>query len=282
MANLYGLDSIKTWIQPGGRHPYLHADDIKLVCGDSLGYVAGAIYPNESIKAFNEYNPDSSKAFGMQWGTFFEDYTSWSLDRCKNAIADGIARHKMLIGHNHFYTLTGNHGYENLAGYFEKVDSLLSWCRTNDIPVKTYSEWANILYNQPTNPYENVFPPLNVSLNNETNLDNPDGRPDGYYPRYWSGPGVWETDPEAPSIGNYCYSVTDTERLFRIDDLAGLEKGDNDFEIWTKGGTGDAITVKFTYKEGNLTHNKTFKFPAASSTWTKYNLSQSINGNTNL
>ncbi len=283
LASLYGFDSLRTWIQPGGRHPDLHADEIKEACGDSLGYIAGAIYPNASIKVFNEYDPNNSMAFGMQWGDFQEDLTNWDLDRCKNVISDGIAKHETLVGHNHFYTLIGDYdAYETKDGYFEKVDSILAWCNTNDIPVRTYSEWAEILYNQTADPYENIFPPLNVSLNNETNEYTPNGRPDGYYLRYWEDNGIWETDPDAPSEGNYCYSITDEARLFRIDDLAGLEKGENDFEIWTKGGVGDSIIVLFSYIVGTSTQIETFKFPADSSAWTKYNLSHSTSGKTNL
>jgi len=53
---------------------------------------------------------------------------------------------------------------------------------------------------------------------------------------------------------------------------------DNDFEIWTKGAPGNFIEVIF--KIG--TQNLVYKFPAENSEWTKYNLAQSVNGNTSL
>ena len=67
-------------------------------------------------------------------------------------------------------------------------------------------------------------------------------------------------------------------QICSITGLGGVEKGNNEFEIWTKGAPGNFIEV--TFKVG--TQNFVYKFPAENPGWTKYNLSQSINGNTSL
>ncbi len=63
-----------------------------------------------------------------------------------------------------------------------------------------------------------------------------------------------------------------------INGLGGLEKGENSFEIYTKGSLGNFITV--TFKLGS--ESIIFKFPAESLTWTKFDLTQSINENKSL
>jgi len=285
LATFYGLGLVQpliTWIQPGGRHPVFSMAELSEALSGDLGYTSGASFGEvQSLKVFNEYDPNDVKEFGMQWEDFNEDHEEQNLNDLKTQISDGIAKHKMLIGHNHFYTLTGSNGFETLEGYFEKVDSILSWCNTNNIPVRTYSEWTDILYNQTPDPYQNFFPPINVNNDNFTDGLNPNGVPDGYYKRTHSTHGIWETDPGAPSPGNYCYTVTNWARIFLVQNLAGIEKGENEFEIWTKGGENDKIRVIFTFLNSSLSPIE-FLIPADSSEWVKYNLSQSLNGNNTL
>ena len=99
--------------------------------------------------------------------------------------------------------------------------------------------------------------------------------PDGYTQ---SGGSILIQNDGYPTANNYCYSIKSAGDICSIKELAGLEKGDNEFQICTKGAPGDYIEVNF--KAG--TQSQVFKFPAESSEWTKYNLKQSVNGNNSL
>ncbi|MCB9247692.1 MAG: hypothetical protein H6613_03735 [Ignavibacteriales bacterium] len=89
----------KTWIQPGGRHPIISMAELSTALVP-LGYTAGASFGEvQSLKVFNEYDPDNVKKFGMQWEDFNEDRTDQTMDaKLKNKISDGIAKHKVMIG----------------------------------------------------------------------------------------------------------------------------------------------------------------------------------------
>lgn len=274
LANEFNLKAPKVWIQPGGRFPQIDPIDVKNAIGDGLNYTAGSTYIN-GRKVYNEYDPNGSQKFQMQWGDFFED--NWTLKQCKNIIADRIAKHYMLIGHSHFFEMTGS-----LDEYFNKVDSLLAWANENNIPVKTYSEWADILYKQKPDPYVNVFPPLNIDLDKNISVLDINGVPDGYVNRYWAGQGQWEIDTVAAGIGKYCFTISGASRICRVDDLAGIEKGKNDFKIQTKGELGDSIEVLFTYGKNSTNPDQVYKFPADTKEWKEYSLAESTNGNTEL
>ncbi|MCB9247693.1 MAG: hypothetical protein H6613_03740 [Ignavibacteriales bacterium] len=169
--------------------------------------------------------------------------------------------------------------------YLQKVEEILAWCNTNNIEVKTYNEWANILYNQTPDPYENVFPPLNVNLDTYAPAPyNTGGIPDGYEQRYGNdqGNGRPITGAPSPEITVIIKTMINGGlRIFMLQNLGGVEKGENEFEIWTKGGQDDRIEVIFSFP--NTTNpNQVFIIPANTSTWQKYNLSNSTNTNTIL
>ncbi|MCB0732517.1 MAG: hypothetical protein KDC88_15950, partial [Ignavibacteriae bacterium] len=279
-----GIVPPKTWIQPGGRHPIISMAELSAAL-TPLGYTAGASFGDtpQSFKVFNEYDPDDFKKFGIQWEDFNEDHSNQNLTKNKVLISDGIAKHKVMIGHNHFYDL-GTSPFVPKSEYFTKIENLLDWCKTNKIDVKTYFEWANILYEQIPDPYENVFPPLNINLDDSTNSLNPNGWPDGYYPRTDGGHGIWEEDLTAPDSSGFCYRAKGwNSRIFLVQGLGGIEKGEQNFEIWTKGDyhNNHKIDVKIKFPDNNYSPI-TFQFPANTANWTKYNLSKSINSNKSL
>lgn len=263
LSNHYNLIRPLTWIQPGCYSPHISSYELKQSCGGELGFCAGAADIDWSLKVFNEYNPNSDRQFGMTWGDFHDD--TWDLSGCKEVIADRIAKHHILIGHSHF---TGGQLLGGWYGFLNRTEQLIQWCIQNEIPIKTYSEWADVLYNQISNPYENIFPPLNVDLD-------ANDIPDGYNQ---DGEGTLRKNDGVPSVNNYSYSISHVGQRCSITDLGGVEKGENEFEIWTKGATGNFIEI--TFKVG--TQNLLYKFPAENSWWTNYHLAQSINGNTSL
>ncbi|MFZ1290816.1 MAG: hypothetical protein WAR79_12045 [Melioribacteraceae bacterium] len=290
LADLYDIDRPTTWIQPGGRHPIITMTELKQAL-TPLGYKAGASFVDnvvagvtQAFKVFNEYDPNDEKKFGIQWEDFNEDKIDskgGSLEVIKNKIVDAIAKNKIMIGHNHFYDL-GSGDYVNVSEYFSKVENILAWCNQNNIEINTYAEWADILYEKTPDPYQNVFPPLNVFINTNSNGYTTAGSiPDGYNLRDWSDHGIIGTDSDAPSQGHYYYSISGYSRIFMIKNLGGIEKGENEFELWTKGSTNDKIRVYFRFPGTNYPE-KEYRFLADTPVWTKYNLTNSVNGNTIL
>jgi hypothetical protein len=115
---------------------------------------------------------------------------------------------------------------------------------------------------------------LNVDLD-ENNV------PDGYYAQTGYTDGTLDTNDGTANHGNCSYTINKMGSICFINEFAGLEKGDNDFYIWTKGSPSDSVEVSFTFP-ANSYKGITFKFPAASSTWSKYGVAQSVNGTTSL
>ena len=258
LADYYGLKRPHTWVWPGGYFPQFDIDNVKQAL-EELDYKSADVDPY-SMKVFDENNKNNDKQFGMFWGDFFDD--SSTLQQCKEIIAERVAKHYVVFGHNHFRDLSG--GWE---GFLERTDQLIQWCITNNIPIRTYSEWADILYNHKSNPYENIIPPLNVDLDSNS-------VPDGYT----RGDGALCKSDGVPTINDYSFSITSTGNICLIRDLGGIEKDKNDFEIWTKGAPGDSIEISFKIGEQYLV----YKFPAESTNWKKYNLLESVNGNSTL
>ena len=261
LAAYYNLQRPYTWIQSGSYSPHVSPNEIKQACGDELGYKAAGSDNAVSKKVFNEFNSGNCDQFIMEWGDFDED--TWTLEQCEQVIANRIARHYISIGHSHFNSLLGG-----WSGYLDRTEQIIQWCIANNIPIKTYTEWTDILYHQIPDSYENIMPPLNVDLD----LDN---MPDGYN---GSADGNLIKDDGIPSANDYCFSINKTGKICSISGLGGVEKGDNEFEIWTKGASDDFIEVTFTVGSTNFV----YKFPAENPKWTKYDLKQSVNGNTSL
>ena len=273
LANLFNINPPNVWIQPGGKFPQFTKTKLGNILGNELNYVAGAA-ENKGRQIYNELDPNKNEKFEMQWGDFFDD--TWTVEKCKNIIADRTAKHYMQISHAHFYAI------DSIEHYFSKLDSLLSWLTENNIPIKTYSQWAKYLYEETPDPYVNIFPSLSTDLDkNISDLDT-NGVPDGYTQRYWSGQGNLINDTTITSADKFAYSISTNSRICRVENLAGIEKGKNDFKIYTKGNPGDSIEVVFSFGEYSKTNDAVFKFPADSKDWVEYSIEQSSNGNTSL
>ncbi len=243
----YHLSRPLSWIQPGGKTPHFSSLEIKNTYGDKFHYTSGA--SDGGLQCYNDARKDAR--FAMQWGDFSGCVSEVSKD--KKLIADQMAKHYFLIGGSHLYEIS-----IEWKKYLSRVDSILAWCSREHIPVKTYREWSNLLYDTPQNPYTNIFPPLNTDING-------DGIPDGY--DLVEGK-LNKTD--SPPQEKYSLSIDKKGTLCKINSLAGFEKGENEFFIWTKGAPGDFITLTIRFQESN--QMLTFKIPATEKEWTKYSL----------
>ena len=228
LCNELNIERPYVWLQPGGAMPLFNKEEIKQSAGELYHYEAGAASAQSALKCFNEYNPSLNR-YGMMWGDFLED--SYSFASLKTIIANGIAKHSVLYGRSYFKNLSG--GWQ---GYLCRMDSLLNWCFQNNIPVKTQREWASILYDSIPNPYENIFPPLNVDLDSN-NI------PDGYDAPY----GILHKPKKVNK--KYYLSENNSGYLCTIKNLGGIEKGYNAFSFKSKGKKHNAIRIRIILKQ---------------------------------
>ena len=117
-----------------------------------------------------------------------------------------------------------------------------------------------------------------MSLNNDIDLNS---TPDGYNARDSDFDGILIKNDIIPNANDYCYEINHAGGICKIEGLGGIEKGENEFEIWTKGSTNDKIRVYFKFPNTNYLEEE-FWIPSDTPTWTKRNLSNSTNGNTSL
>jgi len=224
-----GIPVPRIWIQPGGLLPRIKRGEVKEVFGNEFGYVAGASYQTTrelvAFKCYNEENSTGDKEFGMTDDLIFE---STPLATTKSLIADRIARHYCVVILSHFSS--------DWDLFLTRVDSLLTWCRQQDVPVHSYAEWASLLYNSPQDTYENVVPALDRDLDHN-------GRPDGIE----LAPGVTVVAPTASSTSEHNAVVTQQAGLMAtINALGGIEKGDLDVSAQLKGNVGASIKIVFS------------------------------------
>lgn len=227
----WGIKQPGTWIHPGCGDPLVHAENIKKSYGDKYGYKSAAVYINKSAKTFNEYDPDGLRRFAMQWGNFRSEFQT--LPRMQTIIADSIACNRVAFDGSHM------RGTEKLGGqkeYLKRMDALLTWLKANDIPVRTQSEWADILYSQKADPKCNVFPSFSVDLDKND-------RPDGIFPS--KDAGVIVLKDGAKALESKTAGV-----IFKIKKLGGLEKGDNKLSLRFEAGKNARITFDFTFDNG--------------------------------
>lgn len=254
----YKLQRPVTWVQPGAKTPQFSPREIKKTFGDRYHYTSAG--SNGGLQCYNDAIAEAR--FAMQWGDFSAGVDIVSSD--KNKIADQIAKHHFLIGGNHFWDVPIEWGL-----YLSRIDSLLSWCQQKRIPVRTYRQWAKLVYDTPQDPYTNIFPNLHVDLDEN-------GIPDGYDLKN----GQLDKNDGAAANG-YSLAVQKKGVICEIKDLAGLEKGENEFFIYTKGAPGNFITVDIRFQEDQNTL-VTYKFPAESKTWVCYSLRESLLANKTL
>ena len=253
LTDNFGLQRPVTWIQPGsGGCSNFHRADVRTCFGDLYGYVSAATYPDRALKCYGEHDPDRDKAFGMQWGNFSDESKDLAWNKAR--IANGVALHHVLVGHSHFWEHVMPDGWD---GYLKRVDGILAWCKQNGIPVRTYSEWAQILYHTQQNPAVDIFPSLDVDLDD-------DGVPDGFHIPTAQ---LDRTDGVRAS-GGVSLATRESGTICRVGGLAGLEKGPSEFTVSTKGGPGGDIEATLSYLETGASDSLTF--PAATPDWVEH------------
>jgi len=229
-----------TWIHPVGQMPWLNAYDIKSKMGDSLHYTTGSNFINAAYFCYNEVNTSKIKQFSLQSGDIsIENHDfKWNMSR----IANSFAKHFVKVDVSYLSQVQGN-----WTSYLQRVDSLLTWCDASNIPVKTYSEWSSLVYDSIPSRVVNIFPKLNVDLDN-------DAFPDGFDQDTTFG-GIYQTYGGVDESGGRCFIIPGAGDICQISGLGGLEKGSNKFSIWVKRTAQDTskVVVKFSFPESGTT-----------------------------
>lgn len=227
----WGIKQPVTWIHPGCGDPLVHAENIKKSYGDKYGYKSAAVYINKSLKTFNEYDPDGLRRFAMQWGNFRSE--GQPLARMQTIIADSVACHRVAFDGSHMK------GQKKLGGqdeYLKRIDALLTWLKTNDIPVHTQAEWADILYAKKPDPKYNIFPSFSTDLDKN-------GRPDGIFPSK-------KTKIIVMQDGSKALQSDSGGDIFKIRKLGGLEKGENKLSVNFNAEKDAKIIFSFVFDNG--------------------------------
>jgi len=271
------LNRPRVWVSPS---PYFaERMDTLAIAGREYGIlstqphyyaISGAEgVPRVSYKTFNEYDPNNSRAYGMEWGDF--DIESTKFNIFWTTIVDGVAKHYVYADRGHVGAYAGCGLLDcDTTKYFARIDSLIGKIHEYGVLTGSQEFWSNELYRKKQDPYINIIPPLG---NDWDGNDAPDGfntMPSGA--TYASSGGLVESD----SCRFYRDSAGD---IATITAIGGLEKGYNEFSFWGKGASGDYVTVTFTPDSGSPT---TLRWQVDQSEWTRYDESNSINGTTTL
>jgi hypothetical protein len=240
-----GITRPTIWIQPGGYHPNFYRADIKAAL-EPMGYFTSGNFADPvPFKLYNSYDPNDNNRYGMDWENFNEEIQT--LAQVKKIIADNFARHQLSINQSHLSPVSGT-----FAAFLQKTADILDWCLASGIPIKTYPEWAQLLYKTPQNPYVNVMPNADVDLD-------ADNHPDGVALH------SAVVNDSLTGVFSKSFSRTGNGRLCEMYDLGGVEKGENYFGLWIKG-TGH-IEVSVAINDYWQSHT----FTSSSTNWAYYN-----------
>ena len=139
-------------------------------------------------------------------------------------IADRMAKHQVVSILFH---------YPSIPGLLTVTDQFLKWCKDNDVPLLTLSQWVTNLYGSFPDPTTNVFPDIKKDIN-------ADLRPDGYEV-FDTNVVLNKNDVGAP--GGYSLSKSAWGNLFMITQLGGIEKGKNIISFSAKGQMNASIRI---------------------------------------
>jgi len=262
ICEAYGIQRPYNWIQPYGNFPLLYKTDVKRTMGTQLGYIGGATYTDEAYKTYLEYNPAEEKQFAMMFFDF--SLSHFTAKENKRLIANGIAKHLLFIGEDHFSPNTSS-----WHAYLQRTDSVLSWLDANNIPVLTERQWVSMLFDSVNNPYVDIFPQLQTDLNE-------DQIPDGYE----LTDGILINTDGVPQSANKSVQLTAIGTFFKIKGLGGLEKGTNNFSFYTKGTPGSIIWLRLYFPETGS--GDIFPFTVDEAEWSQHTLPINIPQNVSV
>lgn len=233
----HGLKLPTTFIHPGGAHPYISASIIKSSL-EPLGFKGGASYPYVRF-GLSYYNPLGLNQFLLQGGDITPENNS--LADCKRHISEYYAKNNIIVSINHFNSLGAAYSFDQMM---TSLEQLIIWCKSNNIPIKTYKEWVDIISESYFDQTFDIFPPL------QNDFDK-DGKIDGLQ---MANPNLRDTVNGLPYNKNVCLTIASNNAVFNFNRVYGLSRGKNTISISTKGGKDiyDYLSMVVDMPEANI------------------------------
>jgi len=263
-----GLPRPYTWVQPEGKYPWINPVKLKSILGDKLGYKQSTAFINPSFFCYNEVNTDENKQFGINSEELNVENGTFSANA--SIIANAIARHFVLFD----YSFLSNQGAAWDA-YILRMDSLLAWCTSNYIPIRTYSQWKSLVYDSIPQKVINVFPKLDVDLDT-------DSWPDGYDRDPAVIHGIYDPTDGVPASSGICFKINGGGMICRVTNLAGLEKGSDLFSVFTKGRGHPLSKVKATVSFPETGQFTDVFFASDSTDWVQHSIIITVPSTVNI
>lgn len=231
------FDSVKlnrplTWIHPDGQYPWISPSKLKTTLGDKLGFNQSTSFINPSLFCYNEFNPGKTRQFAINSEYLSMEGSSFKAN--SHVVAEAVAKHYVLFD---IARLSNSYGGWN--AYLKRMDSLLVWCSSNNIPIRTYSQWKVLLYDSVPQKVVNVFPKLNVDIDNNN-------WPDGFDHDTLAIQGKFDPTDGVSSSGGKSFKINGGGNICQVTALAGIEKRSNKFTIYTKCSRNHPSTIRVT------------------------------------
>lgn len=245
-----GIDYYQYWCMPGGPWAMGRGDVIRDAAAFS-GYFGGSEQssPNGNIPlTYNQSNPLGKWA--SQLATLISELNTAS--QTKKIIANEVSKHRGVVITGHMWyndptytTLYSGTKAEKFNQYLKDLEEILKFCYDNDIPVLTYKDVNEVLYETQPDSLTNVMPPLYNDLTSQ-------GYPDGYL--LFTDTKLINTMGVSEDRG-YALRKNGNGNMFYLTNIGGFEKGENTFSFSAKGV--DNAVLKIIVK--SILEDKTFQ-----------------------
>ena len=234
----YGLPLPTTFIHPGGRHPYLTSEVLKQAL-EPLGIKGGASYPFEKM-GITYHNPKGINQFQLQGGDISPE--NQTLAEINAYIAEFFAKNNIIVSINHLNAFGSGNSLDQML---DRLEQMVVWCKSNNVPIKTYKDWIQVISDSYFDQTFDIFPPLQNDFDKN-------GIPDGLA---MGNSSLRDTINGVAYSKNVCFSVAATTNVFSISRLYGLSRGKNTLYLSTKGGSSiqDYFNVLIDMPEINFT-----------------------------
>jgi len=245
-----------TWVHPDGQYPWIDPVKIKSIMGGQLYYEQSTTFINPAFFCYNEYNPIQLKQFSIKSDSLSMETLTFREN--SHILAEAVAKHYVSFD---FARLT--YSYGGFHAYLQRMDSLLSWCSANNIPVRTYSQWKSLLYDSIPGKVANIFPGLNTDLDK-------DGWPDGFDHDTLTMQGRFDPSDGVASSGGKCFRISEGGTICKVNSLAGLEKGSNKLVVSAKGTglAGSTVDIRVEFPETGS--SQTFNINSDTAVWIQH------------
>ncbi|MDD3154414.1 MAG: polysaccharide deacetylase family protein [Victivallaceae bacterium] len=208
------------WMQPGGYEPFQQPELIRKIYGEEFGYLGADCYPKAAFLTVGE--PESGRAVFSMTPVFHPTPENSDFFTMRRRVASTLAKRCVFINCSHLASRNVPGGFE---GLLKRYEELLIFCRDNQIPIRTCSEWAKILYKTSHPASDQItLPPIQHDWD-QNNI------PDGYDP---GKAAVWHDN---------AFVRTSSGELFRVNNLGGSNSGEKKLTLRAKGTSGDTLIL---------------------------------------